>query len=140
MTANAVSQYAPKKTPKALVLLTLGVGLFLLVLLFGAILFLSPVAKPAVVEGLVREVLKRDPAVWPYTSLVYAAIVAVLGLMLLTFGAVVSDGTAKAHRVRVRTGSFTAMSIIEELAPGLMIADLVALISSLDVVAPEIDR
>jgi NADH-quinone oxidoreductase subunit D len=53
---------------------------------------------------------------------------------------VVSDGTNKAYRVRARTGSFTAMSIIEDLSPGLMVADLVAFISSLDVVAPEIDR
>jgi NADH-quinone oxidoreductase subunit D len=53
---------------------------------------------------------------------------------------VVSDGTNKAHRVRARTGSFTAMGIIEDASPGLMVADLVALIASLDVVAPEIDR
>jgi NADH-quinone oxidoreductase subunit D len=53
---------------------------------------------------------------------------------------VVSDGTAKAYRVRIRTGSFTAMGIIEDAAPGLMVADLIAVFSSLDVVAPEIDR
>jgi len=53
---------------------------------------------------------------------------------------VVSDGTDKAYRVRARTGSFMAMGVFEEGSPGLMIADLVALISSLDVVAPEIDR
>jgi NADH-quinone oxidoreductase subunit D len=53
---------------------------------------------------------------------------------------VVSDGTEKAYRVRIRTGSFTAMCIIEDISPGLMVADLVALIASLDVVAPEIDR
>ncbi|ABS25494.1 NADH-quinone oxidoreductase subunit D [Anaeromyxobacter sp. Fw109-5] len=53
---------------------------------------------------------------------------------------VVSDGTNKAYRLRSRTGSFTAMSIIEDISGGLMVADLVALISSLDVVAPEIDR
>jgi NADH-quinone oxidoreductase subunit D len=53
---------------------------------------------------------------------------------------VVADGTNKAHRVRARCGSFTAMGIIEHVSPGLMIADLVALIASLDVVAPEIDR
>ncbi|HET9554108.1 MAG TPA: NADH-quinone oxidoreductase subunit D [Anaeromyxobacteraceae bacterium] len=53
---------------------------------------------------------------------------------------VVSDGTNKAYRVRARTGSFTAMGIIEQASQGLMIADLVALIASLDVVAPEIDR
>jgi len=53
---------------------------------------------------------------------------------------VVSDGTDKAYRVRARTGSFMAMGIIEDISPGLMVADLVALIASLDVVAPEIDR
>jgi NADH-quinone oxidoreductase subunit D len=53
---------------------------------------------------------------------------------------VVSDGTENPYRVRIRTGSFTAMGIIEALSPGLMLADLVALISSFDVVAPEIDR
>ncbi len=53
---------------------------------------------------------------------------------------VVSDGTNKAYRIRARTGSFMAMGIIEDISPGLMVADLVALIASLDVVAPEIDR
>ncbi len=53
---------------------------------------------------------------------------------------VVADGTNKAYRIRARTGSFTAMGIIEPLSRGLMVADLVALIASLDVVAPEIDR
>jgi NADH-quinone oxidoreductase subunit D len=46
----------------------------------------------------------------------------------------------KAWRVKIRTGSFSAMGIIEPLSEGLMVADLVALIASLDVVAPEIDR
>jgi NADH-quinone oxidoreductase subunit D len=53
---------------------------------------------------------------------------------------IVSDGSERAWRARIRTGSFLAMGIIEELSQGLMIADLVALIASLDVVAPEIDR
>jgi NADH-quinone oxidoreductase subunit D len=52
----------------------------------------------------------------------------------------VSDGTEFPYRCKIRTGSFSAMSIIDRLSPGLMIADLVALISSLDVVAPEVDR
>ncbi len=53
---------------------------------------------------------------------------------------VVADGGEKAYRVHARTGSFMAMGIIEDISPGLMVADLVALIASLDVVAPEIDR
>ena len=33
-----------------------------------------------------------------------------------------------------------AMGIIEELSRGIMVADLIAVIASLDIVAPEIDR
>ena len=53
---------------------------------------------------------------------------------------IVSNGTDKAERMRIRTGSFSAMSVVEKVSPGLMVADLVALIASIDVVAPEIDR
>lgn len=53
---------------------------------------------------------------------------------------VVGRGAAEPYRVRFRTGSFTAMGIIEAKSPGLFLADLVALIASFDVVAPEIDR
>lgn len=53
---------------------------------------------------------------------------------------VVSDGTEKPWRVHCRTGSFAAMGLIEKVSRGLMIADLVAVIGSFDVVAPEVDR
>jgi len=53
---------------------------------------------------------------------------------------VVGAGKEECYRARFRTGSFNAMQIVEPLAPGLFLADLVALIASLDVVAPEIDR
>ncbi len=52
----------------------------------------------------------------------------------------ISQGGIRPHRLRIRTGSFSAMSIVEEVGSGLMVADLVALIASLDVVAPEVDR
>jgi NADH-quinone oxidoreductase subunit D len=52
----------------------------------------------------------------------------------------ISDGTEFPYRTHVRTGSFSAMSIIDYLSRGLMIADLVAVIASLDIVAPEVDR
>jgi NADH-quinone oxidoreductase subunit D len=53
---------------------------------------------------------------------------------------VIGRGGEEPYRVRFRTGSFTAMGIIEAKSPGLFLADLVALIASFDVVAPEIDR
>ena len=53
---------------------------------------------------------------------------------------VVSDGSEFPYRTKIRTGSFSAMSIVDKLSRGIMIADLIALIASLDVVAPEVDR
>src|SRR5262245_36337875 len=53
---------------------------------------------------------------------------------------VVSDGTAFPYRCKIRTGSFTGISIIEHVSRDLMIADLIAVIASFDLVAPEIDR
>jgi NADH-quinone oxidoreductase subunit D len=53
---------------------------------------------------------------------------------------VVADGSDKPYRARYRTGSFTALPVIEHKVPGLMLADLVAMIGSLDVIAPEVDR
>jgi NADH-quinone oxidoreductase subunit D len=53
---------------------------------------------------------------------------------------VIADGTDKPYRLKIRSGSWAALSIIEHVSPGLMIADLVALIATLDVLAPETDR
>jgi NADH-quinone oxidoreductase subunit D len=53
---------------------------------------------------------------------------------------VVSDGTDMPYRVHARTGSFNAMAITEKVSKGLMIADLIAVIGSFDIVAPEVDR
>jgi NADH-quinone oxidoreductase subunit D len=52
----------------------------------------------------------------------------------------VSDGSEFPYRVKIRTGSFTATSIIDKVSRGLMLADLVAVVASFDLVAPEIDR
>lgn len=53
---------------------------------------------------------------------------------------VIGAGGEEPYRARFRTGSFNAMTIIEAKSHHIFFADLVALIASLDVVAPEIDR
>ena len=53
---------------------------------------------------------------------------------------VVSDGKLNPYRVKVKSPCFTAMSVFHHLARGMMIADIVALIGSLDIVLGEIDR
>ncbi|UCD84314.1 MAG: NADH-quinone oxidoreductase subunit D [Deltaproteobacteria bacterium] len=52
----------------------------------------------------------------------------------------VSDGSTNPYRLKIRAPSFCTMSIFRKLSQGLMVADLVALIGSLDIILPEIDR
>lgn len=67
----------------------------------------------------------------------YAAVEAARGEMGYY---VVCNGEENAWRVKVRTGSFTATQVMQPIAPGTMIGDVVAMFASLDVVAPELDR
>ena len=53
---------------------------------------------------------------------------------------VVSDGTAKPYRVHMRYPSFATLQALETMAKGRLIADLVAVIGSIDIVLGEIDR
>jgi NADH-quinone oxidoreductase subunit D len=53
---------------------------------------------------------------------------------------VVSDGTAKPCRVHMRFPGFATLQAVETMAKGRMIADLVAIIGSIDIVLGEIDR
>jgi NADH-quinone oxidoreductase subunit D len=52
----------------------------------------------------------------------------------------VSDGSNKPYRMRIRPPSFVNLGAIEKMANGSMIADLVAVIGTLDIVLGEIDR
>jgi NADH-quinone oxidoreductase subunit D len=53
---------------------------------------------------------------------------------------IVSDGGNKPYRMRVRPPSFVNLQAIEQMSTGSMIADLVAVIGTLDIVLGEIDR
>ncbi|QEM69429.1 NADH dehydrogenase (quinone) subunit D [Geobacter sp. FeAm09] len=53
---------------------------------------------------------------------------------------IVSDGSSKPYRMRIRPPSFVNLQAIEKMAKGAMIADLVAVIGTLDIVLGEIDR
>jgi len=53
---------------------------------------------------------------------------------------IVSDGGNKPERMRIRPPSFVNLQAIEKMAKGAMIADLVAIIGTLDIVLGEIDR
>jgi NADH-quinone oxidoreductase subunit D len=52
----------------------------------------------------------------------------------------VSDGSAVPWRVRARSGSFCNLSVLSELCKGCLLADIPAIVGSLDIVLGEIDR
>jgi NADH-quinone oxidoreductase subunit D len=52
----------------------------------------------------------------------------------------ISDGTVNPYRLKIRAPSFVTMNIFEKVTQGLMIADIVAVIGSFDIILPEIDR
>jgi len=53
---------------------------------------------------------------------------------------IVSAGENKPYRLRIRTPSFANLSCISKIGKGAMVADMVAIIGSLDIVLGEIDR
>ena len=53
---------------------------------------------------------------------------------------VVSDGTAVPWRVRARSSCFSNLSVTSEICRGILLADVPAIIGSLDIVLGEIDR
>ena len=53
---------------------------------------------------------------------------------------VVSDGTAKPYRVHFRNPSFATLQALETMCKGRMLADVVAVVGSIDIVLGEIDR
>jgi len=52
----------------------------------------------------------------------------------------VSDGANKPYRLKIRAAGFAHLAAMDEMAKGHMIADVVAIIGSMDVVFGEIDR
>lgn len=52
----------------------------------------------------------------------------------------VSDGTAKPFRVKIRTPSFANLQVLSKLAEGRLLSDLIALIGTIDIVLADVDR
>jgi NADH-quinone oxidoreductase subunit D len=53
---------------------------------------------------------------------------------------IVSDGTINPYRVRVRPPSFVNLQSLDKMARGSLVADVVAIIGTLDIVLGEVDR
>jgi NADH-quinone oxidoreductase subunit D len=53
---------------------------------------------------------------------------------------IVSDGTKNPYRIKIRPPSFVNLEVLEKMVVGSLLADVVAVIGSLDIVLGEIDR
>ncbi len=53
---------------------------------------------------------------------------------------IVSDGTKNAYRFKLRSPTYSNMHLFDEACEGMMIMDALAMMGSLDLVIPEIDR
>ena len=92
-------------------------------------------ALDGIPEGPIKT---KTPAVFkPPEGEVYSRIEAPRGEMGFY---IVSDGSPKPYRVKIRTGSFSNLTVLPIISRGWKIADLVAIFGSLDVVLPEVDR
>lgn len=98
---------------------------------------------------IVRQALKEYPRKGPVTSklprrlkppegaMVYAHVESARGDLGCFLA---SDGTDQPYRLKWRAPSFSNLHALQKLAPGLMVADLVALIGSIDIVLGEVER
>jgi NADH-quinone oxidoreductase subunit D/NADH-quinone oxidoreductase subunit C/D len=53
---------------------------------------------------------------------------------------IISTGTKNPYRLKFRSPGFSNLSVLNHLAVGSKIADLVAIMATLDLVIPDIDR
>ena len=53
---------------------------------------------------------------------------------------IVSDGTNKPYRLRIRPPSFVNLEALPTMVEGSLIADVIAVIGSIDIVLGEVDR
>lgn len=96
---------------------------------------LRQIIKDGIPDGDVREGVPK--MVRPPKGEVYMRTEAPRGELAFY---IISDGTAQPFRVRARSGAYCNLSVIQEISRGAMIADLVAIFGSLDVVLGELDR
>jgi len=88
-------------------------------------------------EALIHHFKLFTEGYCPPAGEVYAAVEAPKG----EFGVyLVSDGANKPYRVKVRAPGFAHLSAMDEMARGHMLADVVAIIGTMDIVFGEIDR
>jgi NADH-quinone oxidoreductase subunit H len=130
-----------KLKARSLLLVTLIVAPAIPIALLGLVLVLTGLVKPGILDAFVREVLQHDPATWGGTYLVYAGALAVVALILLTFGAVISGMTVWYEmRLSSRMQSRVGYNRVGAGGAFQWIADAVKLLLKEDLIPAEADQ
>jgi NADH-quinone oxidoreductase subunit D len=88
-------------------------------------------------ESLINHFKHYSEGIRVPKGFVYKAVEAPKG----EFGvSLISDGTSKPYRCKIRTPSFHHMQLLSRLAQGHYFADLVTIIGTIDVVFGDVDR
>jgi NADH-quinone oxidoreductase subunit D/NADH-quinone oxidoreductase subunit C/D len=80
---------------------------------------------------------KEKTVIKPPAGSYFAGVETARGLFATYF---VSDGSVKPYRVKSRSPNLSNLSALPEMAAGCKIADIVAILSTLDLIIPDIDR
>lgn len=88
-------------------------------------------------EALIRRFYLISKGFTPPKGQTYGSVEGTKGEVGFTL---VSDGSPKPYRLKIRSASFVNLGAIGKMAKGHMLADLVAVIGTMDVVLGEIDR
>lgn len=97
----------------------------------------SKAATYNTIEGLMDHFKLITGGICPPSGEVYSSTEAANGELGFY---IVSDGSAKPHRIKVRPPCFAIYQAYPELIKGHMVADAVAVLGSLNVIAGELDR
>ena len=92
---------------------------------------LDQITEGPFIAPKVPRVLKLPPGDYCY------AVEAARGRFMVR---IVSDGKENPYRVKLRTPSFSNLSLYEEASRGMILPDALAMMGSLDLVIPDIDR
>jgi NADH-quinone oxidoreductase subunit D len=88
--------------------------------------------EPGPVEAKLPPILKA-----PAASEIYSRIESSRGEMGIYL---VGDGTPKPYKVKYRCASFSNLYVLDQLTRGWKVADIMAVLGSLDMIVPEVDR
>jgi NADH-quinone oxidoreductase subunit D len=89
------------------------------------------------IASLIRQFKIVSEGFYPPKGEIYASVEASKGELGFY---IVSDGSNRPYRFRIRTPSFANLSALSKMIEGSLIADVIAVIGSIDIVLGEVDR